>query len=190
MMWFGQEGNRLATETNLNIGKVLKCFDAMPILFHQRETAIQPTTVMLEAKDIDALKYIGGYILKKMLGKSGLAEEEQIFLHKCCKENPLSPLIDITNSFLNMLIYFEKEFRKNRSLQAIDMKQLTECMAAPAMDDYILKIIDREILPLDRVCVQKIGYLFYKIRGHRLANKTAEEKKCTSSRPLRRSLKK
>lgn len=176
---FSKEAGRLAKETSLTMIELLKCFDAIPILYHEYANVEDSTneTFAVDGNDVETIQYIGGYIVRKLLKKDSMPELEKQFLRQCAIINTESSVCKINGFLVEILVNCESAFRQQTSNQSITLSKLWECLKTNNIRECVQNITgNREISCESRQCVQKIIALYFKIRGHRLAVKIANDK--------------
>ena len=79
MKKFSRDAWSLSKETNLTMSEVLKCFDAIPILYNEYNSEIPPVIsgTPVDNSDVDTIKYIGGYIVRRCLKKRSTSDIEK-----------------------------------------------------------------------------------------------------------------
>ena len=88
MRKFSKSAREISASTNLSALEVLKCFDAISLIRNERiavakELNNQAAESSSSQRNESIIKYIGGYIVKKLLQKLGLGPGEKQFLNKC-----------------------------------------------------------------------------------------------------------
>ena len=106
MRKFSKSAREISASTNLSALEVLKCFDAIPLIRNERIAAAkelnnQAAESSSSQQDESIIKYIGGYIVKKLLQKRGLVPGEKHFLNKCVVN--MDSLCVISEYFLQIL---------------------------------------------------------------------------------------
>ena len=89
MRKFSKSAREISASTDLSALKVLKCLNAIPLIRNERiaaakELNIQAAESLSSQRDESLIKYIGGYIVKKLLQKRGLGPGEKHFLKQMC----------------------------------------------------------------------------------------------------------
>ena len=88
MRKFSKSAREISASTNLSALEVLKCFDAIPLIRYEciaaaKELNNQAAECSSSQQDESIIKYIGGYIVKKLLQERGFGPGEKHFLNKC-----------------------------------------------------------------------------------------------------------
>ena len=200
MKKFSRDAGRLSKETNLTMSEVLKCFDVIPILYNEYNSEIPPVISgrPVDYSDVDTIKYIGGYIVRKCLKKRSTSDIEKKFLRQCVVDNMESSLCEIVEPLVKILVQCEIIFREKtiQSMNSINLNELWKTLEETDILSSTERLTATQDLDYTRNhCLRKIISLYFKIRGHRFAVKMANEKEthrvtAAGSRTLRKSLKK
>ena len=193
MKKFATDGLRLRLETGMKMGEILKCLDAIPMVYHEEiSQAKTHTEISIADDDVERIKYIGGCIIRKFFAKQTLEASQKSFLLKCIDTGIVpSSLISIVGSFANILLMCEKSFREYRSRQAHSLISLKHCFEKPELNVCLGEIAgDCHYLEPYRLLMKKILLLFLKIGCHRYPACLLEDHKQSKSRKsLRKNLK-
>lgn len=192
MKKFSLEAKKIANYTNLSVFQVLKCFDAIPLIhFEQSKNAEDSNEDIVLNDENNVIKYIGGYIVKKLLQKAGVSSKEKDFLKKCVVKT--DSLHQVSEPFFQILVLLEKMFRKNRSCTKINMSSAVECVNYNNTYHYLKRIAgDNLDVQVCSSSLQRVALYYYKIRGHRFAVKMLNEKLIANAKngPKEKSLRK
>ena len=88
MRKFSKSAREISASTNLSALEVLKCFGAIPLIRNERIAAAkelnnQAAECSSSQQDESITKYIGRYVVKKLLQKRRLGLGEKHLLNKC-----------------------------------------------------------------------------------------------------------
>ena len=112
MRKFSKSARELSASTNLSALEVQKCFDAIPLIHSERIAAAKELNNQAaessSQQDESIIKYIGVYIVKKLLQKRGLGLVEKHFLNKCVVN--MDSLCVISEYFLQILMRLDETF--------------------------------------------------------------------------------
>ena len=185
MRIFSTSAREASAVANLIVLEVLKCFDAIPLIYNDQIEALknindqansESSTSLQKILDYKSvIKYVGGYVVKKLLQKRGLGEEEKDFLNTCLINT--NSLYEVSETFVRILMSFEETFRSCRTPKKVDVSSAIECVASPIIQNHIKSIAGEKYD--ERTCtsiMQRVAMLYYKIRGHRFASKILNEK--------------
>ena len=120
MKKFAKKGKRLAYESNMTIYEILKCLDAIPMIDRENKATndeAEETLINVSENETKTIKYIGGFIGRKLSRKQFLSLETRIFLQQCVTKESQSALYDIVEPLVNVLTILEK-----KNLELVDLK--------------------------------------------------------------------
>ena len=133
MRKFSKSAREVSAVANLSVLEVLKCFDAIPLIYNDQIEALKnindqansesSTSLQKILDDKSVIKYVGDYVVKKLLQKRGFGEEKD-FLNTCLINT--NSLYEVFETFVRILMSFEETFRSCRTPKKVDVSSAIE----------------------------------------------------------------